>query len=162
VQFQRVPWYEHKTFVGISVAVSVVILLAVVIASLHRLGQKLFLRNRPPFKPQPGTLLITAGPRLAAFLWILVLVWIAMLSVHLQNEALPSFPILVRYFWLINWFSVLAVFFSIFALVRGIRIWRRTDVRVISRVKFSLVAAACVFLTWYSIHWNLVGPIHRF
>jgi hypothetical protein len=25
-----------------------------------------------------------------------------------------------------------------------------------------LVAAACVFLTWYSIHWNLIGPIHRF
>jgi hypothetical protein len=24
------------------------------------------------------------------------------------------------------------------------------------------VAAACVFLTWYSIHWNLIGPIHRF
>jgi CubicO group peptidase (beta-lactamase class C family) len=162
VQFQRVPWYEHRTFVGISVAVSVIILLAVVIASLHRLGRKLFLRNRPPVKPQPGTLRITAGPRLAAFLWILVLVWIASLSVHLQNEALPSFPTLVRYFWLINWFSVAAVFSSIFALLAGIRIWRRADVRVISRVKFSLVAAACVFLTWYSIHWSLIGPVHRF
>jgi uncharacterized membrane protein YozB (DUF420 family) len=61
-----------------------------------------------------------------------------------------------------NWFSVLAVFFSIFALLAGIRTWRRTDLRVISRVKFSLVAAACVFLTWYSIHWNLIGPVHRF
>jgi len=162
VQFQRVPWYEHKTFVGISLAVSLLILLAVVIASLNRLGRRLFFRNRPPFKPQPGTLWITAGPRLAAFLWILVLVWIASLSVHLQNEALPSFPTLVRYFWLINWFSIAAVFFSIFALVAGIRIWRRTDVRVISRVKFSLVAAACVFLTWYSIHWSLIGPVHRF
>ncbi len=162
VQFQRVPWYEHKTFVGICVGISVIILLAVVIASLHRLGRKLFLRNRPPVMPQPGTLRITAGPRVAAFFWILVLVWIALLSVHLQNEALPSFPTLVRYFWLINWFSVVAVFFSIFALVAGIRIWRRTDVRVISRVKFSLVAAACVFLTWYSIHWSLIGPVHRF
>jgi CubicO group peptidase (beta-lactamase class C family) len=162
VQFQRVPWYEHKTFVGVGVAVSVIILLAVVIASLHRLGRKLFLRNRPPVMPQPGTLRITAGPRVASFFWILVLVWIALLSVHLQNEALPSFPTLVRYFWLINWFSIAAVFFSIFALVAGIRIWRRTDVRVISRVKFSLVAAACVFLTWYSIHWSLIGPVHRF
>jgi hypothetical protein len=162
VQFQRVPWYEHKTFVGIGVAVSVIILLAVVIASLHRLGRKLFFRNRPPVMPQPGTLRITAVPRVAAFFWILVLVWIALLSVHLQNEALPSFPTLVRYFWLINWFSVAAIFFSIFAVVAGIRIWRRTDVRVISRVKFSLVAAACVFLTWYSIHWSLIGPVHRF
>jgi len=70
--------------------------------------------------------------------------------------------VIQRYFSLINWFSILAVFFSIFALIAGIRIWQRGDLRLISRVKFSLVAAACVFLTWYSIHWNLIGPIHRF
>jgi CubicO group peptidase (beta-lactamase class C family) len=162
VQFQRVPWYEHKTFVGISLAVSLLILLSVVVASFIRFGRKLFFRNRPPLKPQPGTLWITIGPRLAAFLWIIVTIWIAVLSGHLQNEALPSFPILQRYFSLITWFSVLAAFFSIFALLAGVRIWRRADIRVISRVKFSLVAAACVFLTWYSIHWNLIGPIHRF
>src|SRR5208282_2376649 len=138
------------------------ILLSVVVASLIRVGRKLFFRNRPPLKPQPGTLWISLGPRLAAFLWIIVTIWIAILSAHLQNEALPSFPILQRYFSLITWFSGLAAFFSIFALLAGVRIWRQTDVRVISRVKFSLVAAACVFLTWYSIHWNLIGPIHRF
>ncbi|HKN77016.1 MAG TPA: serine hydrolase domain-containing protein [Candidatus Acidoferrum sp.] len=162
VQFQRVPRYEHKTFVGVSLAVSLLILLSVVVASLIRVGRKLFFRNRPPLKPQPGTLWISLGPRLAAFLWIIVTIWIAILSAHLQNEALPSFPILQRYFSLITWFSGLAAFFSIFALLAGVRIWRQTDVRVISRVKFSLVAAACVFLTWYSIHWNLIGPIHRF
>jgi hypothetical protein len=47
-------------------------------------------------------------------------------------------------------------------VVGGIRIWRRVEVRTVSRVKFSLVALACLFLTWYSIHWNLIGPIHRF
>jgi hypothetical protein len=162
VQFQRVPWYEHKTFVGISLAVSLLILLPVVIASLIRIGRKLFFRNRAALKPQPGTLRITIGGRMAAFLWIIVTVWLVALSVNLQNEALPAFPVIVRYFWLINWFSVLAVFFSIFAVVAGIRIWRRGEVRAISRVKFSLLAAACLFLTWYSIHWNLIGPIHRF
>jgi CubicO group peptidase (beta-lactamase class C family) len=162
VQFQRVPWYEHKTFVGIFLGTSLIILLFVVSASLVRFFRRLFFRNRPPIKPQAGTLWITLGARFAAFLWIIVLIWIVALSVSLQNEALPSFPTLVRYFWLINWFSVLAVFFSIFALVAGIRIWKRADVRTISRVKFSLVAFACVFLTWYSIHWNLIGPIQRF
>ena len=162
VQYQRVPWYEHKTFVGISLAASLLILLAVVVASLSRLGRRLFFRNRLPLKPQPGTQWITIGPRLAAFFWIIVTVWLVALSVNLQNEALPSFPVIQRYFSLINWFSVLAVVFSIFALLAGIRVWRRADLRVISRVKFSLVAAACVFLTWYSIHWNLIGPIHRF
>ncbi len=162
VQYQRVPWYEHKTLVGISLAVSLLILLSVVMASLIRLGRRLFFRNRLPLKPQPGTEWLTIGPRLAAFFWIIVTIWLVTLSVNLQNEALPSFPVIQRYFSLINWFSVLAVLFSIFALLAGIRVWRRTDLRVISRVKFSLVAAACVFLTWYSIHWNLIGPVHRF
>jgi CubicO group peptidase (beta-lactamase class C family) len=162
VQLQRVPWYEHKSFVGISLALSVLILLMVVLASLVRLGRKLLFRDRPPFKAQPGTVWISIGPRLAALTWIIVGIWFAALAAHLQNADLPAFPAIVRYFWLINWFAVLAVFFSIFALVAGIRIWRRADVRAISRLKFSLVAAACVFLAWYSIHWNLIGPVHRF
>jgi hypothetical protein len=162
VQLQRVPWYEHKSFVGISLAIALLILLPVVVASLIRLARRLFFRNRPPLKPQPGTLWVTLGPRLAAFTWIVVAVWLAALAANLQNQALPSFPAIQRYFSLITWFSALAVFFSIFALVAGLRIWTRADVHTISRIKFSLVALACVFLTWYSIHWNLIGPIHRF
>jgi len=162
VQLQRVPWYENKTVVGIAAGVSVLILLLVVGASLARLGRRLFLRNRAVLKPQPGTLWITFGPRLAAFTWIIVCIWLVAMATALQSDALPSFPIIQRYFALITWFAVLAALFSIFALVAGIRIWTRADVRYISRVKFSLVALACVFLTWYSIHWNLIGPIHRF
>jgi hypothetical protein len=162
VQLQRVPWYENKSFVGISAALSLLILLPVVIASLIRLGRRLFLRSRPPLKAQPGTLWISIGPRLAAFLWIVVAIWLAALAMTLQNETLPVFPVIQRYFSLITWFSALAALFSISALVAGLRIWARADVRTISRVKFSLVAVACMFLTWYSIHWNLIGPIHRF
>ena len=163
VQFQRVPWYEHKTFVGIGVA-----------RERDHLARG---SHRQPASPGPKALLPQSSASYAStrhctdhcrstFGRVLLdlgsCVDCLALSVHLQNEALPSFPTLVRYFWLINWFSVAAVFFSIFALVAGIRIWRRTDVRVISRVKFSLVAVACVFLTWYSIHWSLIGPVHRF
>ena len=162
VQLQRVPWYEKKAFVGISTAVSVVTLLLVVLASLIRLGRRLFFRDRPPFKPQPGTLWISIGARLAAFAWIIVGIWLVALATHLQNEALPAFSAIVRYFWLINWFSVLAVLFSIFAVIAGLRVWARADVRAISRVKFTLVALACLFLSWCSIHFNLIGPIHRF
>lgn len=162
VQFQRVPWYENKTFVGVSAGASVLILLAVVLASLIRFGRKLFFRNRPPFKAQAGTLWISIGSRIAAFLWIIVCIWLILLATDLQNEALPSFPTIVRYFSLITWFSVLAALFSIFALIAGIRIWTRADVRFISRLKFGLVTLACVFLTWYAFHWNLIGPIHRF
>jgi CubicO group peptidase (beta-lactamase class C family) len=162
VQFQRVPWYEHKTFVGTFLGCSVVILLLVVLASLIRLGRRILFRKRPQLKPQPGTLLITIGPRFAAFAWAFVLIWLVALSGTLQNADLPAFATIERYFSLITWFSGFAIFFSIFALLAGIRIGTRAGVRAITRVKFSLVAAACVFLTWYSIHWNLIGPIHRF
>jgi uncharacterized membrane protein YozB (DUF420 family) len=57
---------------------------------------------------------------------------------------------------------VLAVLFSVIAVIAAIRIWSREDVRTITRVKYSLVGLACLFLVWYSIHWNLIGPIHRF
>jgi CubicO group peptidase (beta-lactamase class C family) len=162
VQLQRVPWYEHKSLVGILVASSLIILLFVVLASLTRLFRRLFLGKRPQWKPEPGTLWISIGPRMAAFAWIIVLVWLLALLGTLQNADLPAFPTIQRYFWLITWFSGLAIFFSIFAVIAGVRIWQRAGVRAISRVKFSLVAAACLFLTWCSIHWNLLGPIRRF
>jgi CubicO group peptidase (beta-lactamase class C family) len=162
VQYQRVPWYEHKSLVGILVATSLLILLFVALASAIRLFRRLFFGKRPPWKPEPGTLWISIGSRLAAFAWIVVLVWLLAMLGTLQGADLPAFSTIQRYFWLITWFSGLAIFFSIFAVIAGVRVWQRADVRAISRVKFSLVAAACVFLTWCSIHWNLLGPIHRF
>jgi CubicO group peptidase (beta-lactamase class C family) len=162
IQLQRVPWYENKTFVGFSAAFSVVVLLFVVIASLVRLGRRLFFGSRPALKPQPGTLWLTIGPRLAAFAWFIVGIWLVALMVALANQEIPPFRTLERYFSLISWFTGIAIFFSIFALGSGVLIWRRADLRFISQLKFSLVALACVFLSWYSIHWNLLGPIHRF
>jgi uncharacterized membrane protein YozB (DUF420 family) len=61
-----------------------------------------------------------------------------------------------------NWLTGLAIFFSLFAIIAGLRSWRRHDIRTISRIKFSLVALACLFLVWFSIHWNVIGPAHRF
>jgi len=40
VQSQRVPWYEHSKFVLIAVAGSLIVLLAVVLAALIRVGQE--------------------------------------------------------------------------------------------------------------------------
>ena len=162
VQSQRVPWYEHKSFVQAGLIGCVIVMLLVDLASFLRWGRKLFFRNRPPFKPQPGVLWITIGPRLAAFTWGIVAVCFMGLAMQLQDAVVPSFPTIQRYFSLMTWFSVFAVFFSIIAVIAGLRTWFRSDVRVISRLKFSLVAVACIFLTWYSIHWNLIGPIHRF
>lgn len=162
VQFQRVPWYENKKFAGISAGVSMVILLSVVLASLIRFFRRLFFRRRLPIQPQPRTLWLSLGPRLSAFAWVLVAVWIGILMNSVQGDAIPKFATIERYFSLINWFSVLGALFSIFAVIEAVRIWRRDDVHAITRIKFSLVGLACLFLTWFSIHWNLIGPIHRY
>jgi hypothetical protein len=80
----------------------------------------------------------------------------------LQDEVMPPSHAIDKYFVLMNVFTAIAVFASIFAVISGIRIWSRPGLRFISRLKFSLVALACLFLTWFSIHWNLIGPAHRF
>ena len=161
-QLQRVAWYENKSFVGIALASSAGILLLVVLATLVRMGRRLFFRERPAWQPRPGTMRLTLAARLTAFTWIIVGIWCGVLIRHLQGDALPSFPAIERYFWWITWLSVLAALFSIFAIFTGLRILSRTDLRAITKVKFSFVAAACLFLTWYAIHWNLIGPIQRF
>ncbi len=59
VQFQRVAWYYDDRFVILALAASVTILALVVIATLLRLGHRIFLRSRPKPQPQPGTLWLT-------------------------------------------------------------------------------------------------------
>ena len=162
VQLQRVRWYEKQSFVAIALGSSVGILLLAVLASLIRLGRRLFFRKRLASQPQPGTIRLTLAPRLAAFAWIIVGVSMVLLLQALQGDAVPPFLRIERYFWWITWLSVWAALFSVFAFIAGLRIWNRTDMRRITKVKFSLVALACVFLTWYAIHWNLIGPIHRY
>ena len=73
VQLQRVPWYENQSWVLIALWSSVGILVLVILASLVRTWRRLFQRRRPRPEPQPGTIWITAAPRMAAFLWIILL-----------------------------------------------------------------------------------------
>jgi CubicO group peptidase (beta-lactamase class C family) len=162
VQFERVPWYENSNWVLPALLCSLLILGMVVVASLHRLGRRIFLSKRPRLKEQPGTLRLTAGPRLSAFAWIILVVGTAILMARLDSETMLPTRALDKYFVLMNLVTGAAIFFSIFAILAGWRIWRRSELRTISKVKFSVVAAACLFLTWFSVHWHLIGPAHRF
>jgi CubicO group peptidase (beta-lactamase class C family) len=162
VQFERVPWYENSNWVLPVLICSLLILGMVVAASLLRLGRRIFLSKRPRLKEQPGTLRLTAGPQLSAFAWIILVVGTAILMARLDSDTLLPTRALDKYFVLMNLVTGAAIFFSIFAILAGWRIWRRSELRTISKVKFSLVAAACLFLTWFSVHWHLIGPAHRF
>ena len=86
----------------------------------------------------------------------------AVLFSKLNNGDLFPSRSLDKYFVAMNFFTGLAVFFSIFAVYAALRVWNRPDIRVISKCKYSLVGLACLFLTWFSIHWHLIGPAHRY
>jgi hypothetical protein len=142
--------------------VSLVILVAVVGASLLRLGRLIFLSKRPPFKQQPGSVRLMLGAKLSATAWIILAVVTAVLVSRLENETMLPTHALDKYFVMMNLVAGAAVFLSLFAVFAGVRVWRRSDIRFISKLKFSLVGGACVFLTWFSIHWHVIGPAHRF
>jgi hypothetical protein len=162
VQLERVPWYERGTVVTPVLGGCLAILVAVLAASLVRLGRRIFLRRRPALVAQPGTVWLSGGPRLAAFLWIALAICTAVLLSLAQSETFLPTRAMDKYFVLMNVIAGAAILLSVFAVLAALRIWRRAEVRIISRVKFSLVAAACVFLIWFSVHWNLIGPAHRF
>jgi CubicO group peptidase (beta-lactamase class C family) len=162
VQFERVPWYENSQAILPILMVSLVILAAVVATALLRLGRRVFLSKRPPFKQQPGSMRLTLGSKLSATAWIALAAGTAVLVSRLENEAMLPTHALDKYFVMMNLVSGLAILLGCFAVFAGLRVWRRSDIRVISKLKFSLVAMACVFLTWFSVHWHLIGLAHRF
>jgi hypothetical protein len=46
-------------------------------------------------------------------------------------------------------------------VVAAIRIWRRGELRWITKMKFSLVGFACLMLSLVAVHWHLIGSAHR-
>ena len=163
IQVERVGWWGNgKVIVGFAAA-SLVVLLAVVLASVIRFLRRLLFRRRPRFQPQPGTLWLTAGPQMAAWAWLVVAGFAGgILSYFIREEStLGPTHAFDKYFVIENAFSAVALFFSLWTVVSGVRIWFR-DVRLITRVKFSLVALACIFLSLFAIHSNVIGSAHRY
>jgi CubicO group peptidase (beta-lactamase class C family)/cytochrome b561 len=160
VQLQRVPWYENQTWVLIALWSSIGVLVLVILASLIRTWRRLFQRKRPRPEPQPGTIWITAAPRLAAFLWIIFLgVLLGYFAVK-GDDLMPPTPAWFKWFAAENFVAMLAIVLSTLAVVAGIDAWSR-NIRVITKVKFSFVALACAILSWIAIHWHIIGPTNR-
>ena len=162
VQLQRVPWYEDSRLVLWLVGVSLGTLGLVVLATLWRLGWRIFLRKRPRPAPQPGTIWLTFSPRVAAWVWVLLLGAVTGFLIVMGNsDSMFPNPSWFKWFVLENWVTGLALLLSLFAILSGVRIWWRKELRWITRLKFALVAAACLILSWFAICWHLIGPAHR-
>jgi hypothetical protein len=141
VQLQRVPWYENQAWVLIALVSSISILSLVVLASILRAGRRTFLRRRPRPAPQPGTIWLSAEPRLAAFIWVVLIAVLAAFFAIKGDDLMPPTPEWFKWFALQNFVTVLAVVVSVLAVIVGIKSWGR-PMRFITRLKFSLVALA--------------------
>ena len=161
VQLQRVPWYENHMFVASAAGGSLGALSLVLLATLVRFGRRIVFRERPRLAPQAGTIWLTGAPRLAAFVWVLFLGTMAAFFAVKGDDLMPPTPDWFKWFVLMNWVTALALIVSLFAVVKAIRIWRRENLRWITKVKFSLVGLACAILCWFAVHWHLIGPAHR-
>ena len=161
VQMQRVRWFENGRLVLALGGCSLAVLTLVLIAPLVRFWQRMFLRKRPRPAPQPGTIWLTFAPRMAALIWTFMLGSIAIFFLVRGDDLLPPTPAWFKWLAAVNWVTGAALMMSLFAVIAAIRICRRPSLRRITKLKFSLVALACVLLSWIAVHWNLIGPAHR-
>jgi CubicO group peptidase (beta-lactamase class C family) len=162
VQGQRVPWWGNAKLVFTLLGASVVILLLPAVASLIRFVRHRALRRRPRFEPQPGTLYLTAGPRLACLAWLIVGGIVGAIAAHFSSDtALAPTSAFDKVLVILNIFAAIAILLSVSAVYSGIAIWFR-EIRIITQVKFSLVALSCLFLTFFALHWHILGPAHRY
>jgi CubicO group peptidase (beta-lactamase class C family) len=160
VQAERVPWYEHKGRVQTAVVASLLVLLAVMLAPVTRQTRRLFLSQRPPPSPQPGTQWLPRITQVAAWVWVILFAALGTALVMVGgDDSMPPTSAWVKYFVLMNFVTTLALGLSLFAVFSAIRAWGHAKLRRITRVKFAVVAIACLVLSWFSLHWHLLGPV---
>lgn len=160
VQLQRVPWYENQAWVLVAFSLSIGIFLLIIAVNLARAWRHMFQRRRPMPEPQPGTAWLPAGPRFAAYLWVGLLIVLANYFVNPGDTIILPTPAWFKWMALENFVATLAIVASTLAVVAGVQIWRE-HLRLITKLKFSLVALACLFMSWFAIHWHILGPTNR-
>ena len=97
---------------------------------------------------------------MAAVVWVILFAGLGSVVVVLGgDDAMPPTSAWDKYFVLTNFVTALALGLSLYVVFSAARVWGRTGLRGITRVKYSLVAAACLMLSWFAIHWHLLGPV---
>jgi CubicO group peptidase (beta-lactamase class C family) len=160
VQSQRVPWYERKRPVLTAVGAALFVLLAVILAPVARQARRMFLGHRPIPSPQPGTQWLPGTTQVAALVWVILFAALGTGLIALGgDDAMPPTSAWDKYFVLMNFVTVFALGLSLFVIFSSMRTWGRVKLRQITRVKYAVVAIACVYLSWFSLHWHLLGPV---
>jgi CubicO group peptidase (beta-lactamase class C family) len=160
-QLQRVPWYERDKFVYLSLGICVIVGICVLYNLGLRLARRYIFRSSQPIAPL-GRVALSAVPKAAIIYWLLLLTSLAVLFSRYDDNSLPPTSSWDKWFLAGDTLFVIAIVLSLFSLVSAVRIWRRPATSRISQVKFTLVALACFYFSWFAAHWHLITPIHRF
>ena len=152
MQLQRVPWYENSRFVLPALWSSLGGLALVVVATVLRIGRRIFLHRRARLDPQPGTRWIA---------WVIICATILSWQIATRDAITIPTPEWYPWFAVMNWATAIALALSVFAMASAVTIWWREGMRWITKVKFTLVGLACLFLSWFALHWHVIGPAHR-
>jgi CubicO group peptidase (beta-lactamase class C family) len=157
-QEERVPWYANGKLVLPLFGGSLAVLLAVLIAPLWRMVHRILLRRRPRPAPQPGTRWLPGMTKFAAMLWVLPLAILLPLAARAGDDLMPPTDAWDKWFMLKNLVIGVALLVSLSPMRSALRIWP-TDLRWITKIKFSLVGLSFVVLAWVSVFFHLIGTV---
>jgi len=159
-QLERVPWYENESWILIAFSCSFGILALIILTNLLRAWKHLIHRGRPMPEPQPRTMGLPAASRFAAYLWIALLAALFDYFIRANDNLMLPSPAWFKWMALENFAAMLAIVLSTLTVIAGVESWSK-DLRFLTKLKFSLVALACLFMSWFAIHWHIIGPTHR-
>jgi CubicO group peptidase (beta-lactamase class C family) len=160
-QMQRVPWYERDNLVFLALGVCAAVGIGVLFNLLQRLARRYIVRSSQPMAP-PNRIALGALPTATIIYWLLLLGALAALFSRFDDDSLPPSSSWDKLFLVGDILFVVAVILSVFTVLSAARIWRRPSTSRVSQLKFTLVALACVYFSWFACHWHLITPIHRF
>ena len=159
-QLQRVPWWQNRLFVLPLIGASLLVLVVAIIAATVRGATRFLLRRRAKPAPQPGTAWLPLGTQIAAWIWAVVLLSIMGFLAGSGDDLPPPSPSWDKYFVLANVLIAIAILLSVYTVVAAAKVWPG-ELRRTTKVKYSLVALACVILSWFSISYHLIGQFSR-
>jgi CubicO group peptidase (beta-lactamase class C family) len=160
-QWQRVSWYEQDNVVFPALGVSIGVAIIVLFNLLQRLARRYIVHSSQPMAPR-NRVALGALPTASIIYWLLLLGSFAALFSRFDDDSLPPSSSWDKVFLVGDGLFAIAVVLSVFAVVSAARVWRRPATSRISQIKFTLVALACMYFSWFAIHWHLITPVHRF
>jgi CubicO group peptidase (beta-lactamase class C family) len=160
-QIQRVAWYETDRVVFLILGFCALVSVCVLFNVLLRLARRFLMNSAQPIAPADRVPL-TAWCKTSVIYWLVLLITLAVLFHLFDDDSLPPTSEWEKYFLLGDILLVIAVLMSLGTVVSAVRAWRLAAVSRISQIKFTLVAFACLYFSWFAIHWHAITPVHRF